>query len=65
MVSFGARVSLVGYVEGSFSCSTMPSTSSNLSSNAVCVYYNFFSCSSMAGSVVDFNLVVRGGLVAS
>ena len=65
MVSLGARVSLVGYVEGLFSSSTMPSTSSNLSSNAVCVCYNFFSCSSMAGSVVDFDLVVLGVLVAS
>ena len=57
MVSVGARSSLVGYVDGSLSCSTMLSTSSSLSSNVFCVCANFRSLSSMAGSVVVCYLV--------
>mgnify|MGYP003465876351 CR=1 FL=1 len=59
VVSAGARVSLMGYVDESFSYSTMASISSNLSSNVFCVRARFFNFSSMAGSVDDFDLVFR------
>jgi hypothetical protein len=65
VISAGALLSLYGCVEVSFNCSTMLSTSSSLSSNACYVFCNFCSCSSMAGSMVTLDLVLRGVLGCS
>ena len=57
VASYGARVLLVGWVEASFSWSTMLSTSSSLASNAFCVLAICCNYSVVAGSVVMLDLV--------
>ena len=65
MASAGARASFTGCVDGSLSYSTMLSTSSNLVSNSFCVWASFYNYSTMAGSVVVFDLVLRGAYSSS
>ena len=57
VASYGTRVSPVGCVEASLSCSTMLSTSSSLASNAYCVLAICCNFSAVAGSVVVLDLV--------